>query len=69
MYITNNKFNTNNHIFYNKHIINLDARESKALMFRLEVLGDKGMEQSVNINLFLPFIKAYDLANKREDST
>jgi hypothetical protein len=68
IYFTNNKFNIKKGIFYSKYIINLDARESKAKMLRLEVTGEKGVEQSVNINFYLPMIKNYDLSNRRHNN-
>jgi hypothetical protein len=32
-----------NRIFYSKYTINLDARESKAKLLRIDVLGDKNV--------------------------
>jgi len=39
IYFTNNKFNIKKGIFYSKYIVNLDARESKAKLLKLEVTG------------------------------
>ena len=67
MYFTNNKYNMKNRIFYNKFIISQDARESKAKLISLDIVGDKNVEHSVNISLFLPSVKTYDLGNKRDN--
>lgn len=65
IYFTNNKFNMKNKIFYHKYTINLDARESKAKLIRLEVQGEKNIEQEVNINLFFPPVQGFDIDNRR----
>lgn len=54
-----------NRIYYTKFPVNLDARESKAKLIRLEVLGDKTVDYEININLYLPSVQTYDLDNKK----
>lgn len=56
-----------NRIFYHKYTVNLDARESKAKLIRLEVVGDKNVEQEVNLNLYFPSVQIYDIDNKRKN--
>jgi hypothetical protein len=68
IYFTTNKYLTQKKIFYNKFSVNLDARESKAKIIRLEVMGEKPVEESVNINIFFPEIKNFDISHKRDNS-
>ena len=67
IYLTSNKFNVRSKNFYGKLSLNLDARESKAKLVRIEVGGEGSVESSVNLNIYLPSVNAYDLANKREN--
>ena len=69
VYVTTNKYQHQTPLFYNKYVINQDARESKCKIIRLEVKGHHHNEEvELNLNLHFPTVKAFDLSNPRPNA-